>query len=142
MQMPTKSSSDNKFLNTLLNYSTQLYIGWVFFIALLMFVPGKYVPTISWNFLSIDKTVHISVFAVLTILALLGSNYGKLKLFPKYPVLLSTTSAIIYGYSIELIQSFIPERSYDFADFTADCVGTVVGYGLFIGMLKILHFKQ
>lgn len=140
--MPIKNSSDNKFLKKIIAYSTQLYFGWVFFIALLTLIPGRLLPHISWNFISVDKTVHILMFAVLTFLALTNSKFSTRKLFGKWPVLLSITSAVFYGYVIELIQSFIPDRSYDLADLTADCVGTLVGYGLFLGTAKILQQRQ
>jgi VanZ family protein len=98
-------------------------------------------PDISWDFLSIDKTVHVFMFTVLVFLGLFASNYGNLKLFGRWPIMLSISSALAYGYILELIQSFVPQRSYDFADLAADCVGTLVGYGLFLGMSKILPNK-
>ena len=140
--MPIKNSSDNKFLKILVKFSAQLYVGWVFFIALLTLLPGSYLPTISWDFISIDKPVHIIMFGFLTFLALLNSNFGEKRIFRKWPVILSLSSAVLYGYIIELLQSFIPGRSYDYADLSADCVGTLVGYGLFIGISKILPLKQ
>lgn len=140
--MPTKNLSDNKFLNLLVKHSTWLYFGWVFFIALLTLVPGSVLPKISWNFISIDKTVHIIMFAMLSFLALVSGKLNSFKLFKKFTVVLAIITTVGYGYVIELIQSFIPERSYDLADLTADCVGTLVGYGLFLGMLKILQPKR
>lgn len=81
------------------------------------------------------------MFSVLVFLGLVASKYDNFKLFGHWPVILSIVSAVTYGYVLELIQSFIPQRSYDFADLTADCVGTIVGYGLFLGMSKILANK-
>lgn len=131
----------NLILSFLIKHSTRLYIGWVLLIALLTLLPGSVIPDISWDFLSIDKTVHIIMFSVLVFLGLVGSCYGKLKIFGRWPILTSIVLAVTYGYVLELIQSYIPQRSYDFADFTADCVGTVVGYGLFLGVSKILPQK-
>ena len=122
----------------IIKHSTQLYIGWFFFIALLTLLPGSVVPNISWDFISIDKTVHIIMFTVLVFIALVSTTYGNLKIYGKLPKLMSILTAMLYGYVLELMQSFIPQRSYDFADFTADCVGTLVGYGLFLGVLNIL----
>ena len=82
------------------------------------------------------------MFTGLAFIALVSSSYGKLKIFGNKPKLMSILTAVLYGYTLELMQSFIPQRSYDFADFTADCVGTVVGYGLFLGMLNILPNKK
>lgn len=128
-------------INLIIKNSSWLYISWVIFIALLTLLPGSVIPDISWDFISIDKTVHIIMFTVLVFLGLVGSAYGKIKLFGRWPILVSITSALAYGYMLELIQSYIPQRSYDFADLTADCVGTIVGYGLFLGMSKFLPKK-
>ncbi len=119
-------------------HSTWLYFGWVFFIAVLTLLPGSLIPTVSWDFISIDKTVHIILFSVLVFLGLTATNNGTLRIFRRKPIVLNIGAAIAYGYIIELTQSFVPQRSYDFADLTADCVGTLVGYGLFLGISKIL----
>ena len=132
----------NRLFNFLIAHSTLLYISWVIFIGILTLLPGSVIPNISWDFISIDKTVHIVLFTVLVFLGLIGAKYGKLKLFGKWPVITSISAAIIYGYLIEFLQSFVPQRSYDFADLTADCVGTIVGYGLFLGVTKILLIKE
>ena len=133
---------NNQLFNLLIAHSTWLYIIWAIFIGILTLLPGSVIPNISWDFISIDKTVHITLFTVLVFLGLVGSHYGKLKLFGKWPVITSISAAIIYGYLIELLQSYVPQRSYDFADLTADCVGTLVGYGLFLGVTKILLKKD
>ena len=140
--MHTKKSLGSNFFTYLIKNSTWLYIGWVFFIALLTLLPGSVIPDISWDFVSIDKTVHIIMFSVLVFIGLIGSQYGTLNIFGRWPVITSMALALAYGYMLELIQSYIPQRSYDFADLTADCVGTIVGYGLFLGMSKILPRKS
>lgn len=128
----------NPLFKSIIKHSTWLYVSWVFFIALLTLLPGSVIPKIHWDFISIDKTVHIILFMVLVFLGLLASNYSNLKIFGKYPTPVSISLALGYGYLLEYIQAYIPQRSYDFADLTADCVGTVVGYGLFLGVSKIL----
>jgi len=132
----------NKLFNLLIAHSTSLYIIWLIFIGILTLLPGSVIPNISWDFISIDKTVHIILFTVLVFLGLIGANYGNLKLFGKWPVITSISAALVYGYIIELLQSYVPQRSYDIADLTADCVGTIVGYGLFLGVTKILPKKD
>ncbi len=126
----------------IIKHSTWLYFSWVFFIGLLTLLPGSLIPNVSWDFVSIDKTVHIVLFSVLVFLGLTATKQGKLPLFKTKPVLLNIGSALLYGYLIELTQSFIPQRSYDFADLTADSVGTLVGYGLFLGMSKFLPLNH
>ncbi len=105
-------------------------------------MPGSVIPDIRWDFISIDKAVHMILFMVLVFLGLIASRYGHLKIFGKYPTLVSISLAIGYGYLLEYIQAYVPQRSYDFADLTADCVGTLVGYGLFLGVSKILPLNN
>ncbi len=125
-------------IKLIIKHSIWLYVSWVFFIALLTLLPGSVIPTIHWDFISIDKTVHVILFMVLVFLGLVASKYSNLKIFGKYPAPVSISLALGYGYLLEYIQAYVPQRSYDFADLTADCVGTIVGYGLFLGVSKIL----
>ncbi len=131
-----------QLVNYILKHSTQFYFGWIIFIALLTLLPGGLIPSISWNFVSIDKTVHVILFGGMVFIGLTGSYYGNFNLFGKWPILLGIMAALLYGYMLELIQSYVPQRSYDLADLAADCVGTIVGYGLFLGMSKILPKKD
>lgn len=125
-------------LHPFFKHSKKIYWSWVGLIALLTLLPGNALPQISWDFLSIDKTVHILMFTGLVFLSLTAHKYGNLRWPGNYPVAASLVTAVSYGYVLELLQSFIPQRSYDFADFTADCIGSLVGYGLFLGLSKIL----
>ena len=127
----------NRFAHLIIKHSRILFIGWIIFITLLTLLPGQAIPNISWDFISIDKTVHIVMFSTLVFIGLLGVQYNGFKLgrLPKLTIMLG---AILYGYILELLQSYIPQRSYDFADLAADSVGTLVGYGLFLGMTIIL----
>ncbi|MCF6353474.1 MAG: VanZ family protein [Cyclobacteriaceae bacterium] len=127
----------NQLLLVIIKHSKWLFISWFLIIAILTLLPGSALPHISWTFISIDKTIHIILFAVLVSLGLLGVENNRLKIGP-WPKLTIIIGSIGYGYILEYLQSYVPERSYDFADLTADCVGTLVGYGLFLGMTIIL----
>ena len=114
-----------------MKFSTQLYIGWVVFIALLTLVPGKALPQIDWNFLSFDKFIHFSIFSIMTFL---GSVSFKNRLSSTsiiIPLLISLLIAISYGAILEYMQSFIPDREFDYADLAANIGGAVVGILLF-----------
>jgi len=127
----------NQLLLVIIKYSQWLFISWFVIIAILTLLPGSALPHISWQFISIDKTVHIVLFAVLVLFGLLGVENNRLKIGP-WPKLTIIMGSIGYGYILEYLQSYVPDRSYDFADLTADCVGTLVGYGLFLGITIIL----
>jgi len=127
----------NQLLLVIIKHSKWLFISWFLIIAILTLLPGSALPHISWTFISIDKTIHTILFAVLVSLGLLGVENNRLKIGP-WPKLTIIIGSIGYGYILEYLQSYVPERSYDFADLTADCAGTLVGYGLFLGMTIIL----
>jgi VanZ family protein len=111
--------------------STQLYIGWVVFIALLTLVPGKALPQIDWNFLSFDKFIHFTIFSVMTFLggASFKNSLGLTKVI--MPIIISLLIAILYGTTLEYLQSFIPDREFDYADLAANIGGSLVGILLF-----------
>jgi uncharacterized protein YfiM (DUF2279 family) len=111
-------------------FSTQLYLGWVLFIALITLLPGSSIPgNIDWNFLELDKIIHMIVFAILTYLG--GYFFTARGKTISRAILSSILPAIIYGALIEFLQMFIPQRGFDFADLTADIVGAILGVLLF-----------
>jgi len=113
-----------------------LYLAWVLFIGLLTLLPGSVIPDIDWNFLSLDKIIHLSVF---TILAFFGSNYfifGYAKQPLKYAGLISFVVAVIYGTLLECSQTFIPQRGFDYADLSANILGATSGTIIFILLKK------
>jgi len=124
---------ENKLFKIIVKFSTPLYIGWVLFIALLTLLPGKALPfQIDWNFLSLDKIGHFSIF---TIMAFLGSASFNTKLkLPKASkaAIISFIIAALYGSMIEYTQMFIPDRGFDYADVVANIGGSLTGIGLFI----------
>ena len=123
---------ENKFIAKFIKLSTQLYIGWIVFIALLTLIPGKALPQIDWNFLSLDKIIHFTIFSIMTFL---GSVSFKTKAGLRRtitPILISLLIAILYGSILELMQSFIPDREFDYADLVANIGGSVTGLVLFL----------
>ena len=103
-----------------------MYFGWVLFIALLTLLPGSAFPGISWNFLEIDKMVHITVFGILTILG--GVFFFKKNRNAIWKnIFMSFLIASLYGTALELLQSLVPERSFDYADLAANYAGGALG---------------
>lgn len=102
-------------------------------------MPGQEVPKVDmWNFLSIDKLVHVILFAVLVLLMIVGltkqSKYQIVRLFPVY---FSLAISIAYAIFTELIQWFIPERQVELQDLIANTVGCLTGVGIFYLIYKI-----
>lgn len=86
----------------------------ILILALMPTVPD--LPGTGW-----DKSNHFLAFLVLT---LLGCR--------AYPndVAMVSAGAILYGGLIELLQSFTPYRSAEWADLIADAIGVLVGRAL------------
>ena len=71
----------------------------------------------------------MTVFGVLTYLGCyFFQEKGK---HHKAAIIKSLSPAILYGLLIELLQTFIPQRGFDYADVTADIIGAFVGVILF-----------
>ena len=79
-----------------------------------------------------DKFLHFSCFLYLTILSWLSRIIHK-ELF-LYAILLA------YGILIEIVQIYIPYRSFEFLDIFADFLGILAGI-FFINFFKDLYPK-
>ena len=129
--MTIKKLLDSNLNSFLEKYSTPLYIGWVLFIALLTLIPGKSIPDlIDWNFLSLDKLIHFTLFFVLTLLGSYTLHKGTRSFIGVVTV--SIILAVLYGTIIEYIQTMIPERGFDYADLAANAGGALVGGAYFL----------
>ena len=79
-----------------------------------------------------DKLLHFSCFLYLTIITWLSRIINK-ELW-LYVIVLA------YGILIEIVQMYIPYRSFEFLDIFADFVGILAG-SLFINFYKDLYNK-
>ena len=102
----------------------------VFLTAILISIPGYDLPKVGewFELISFDKLIHTGLFGMLSGVYVPGGKStlsAKIKLW-FIKVALAT---IIWGLTTELIQRyFIPRRSYDLVDFTADALGGIVAY--------------
>lgn len=85
-------------------------------LALSLLPLGADVPTTGW-----DKANHLLAFATLAVLGCLA-----------YPGRIPATllALLAYGALIEILQSFTDYRSAEWADWLADAIGLIVGWGL------------
>jgi len=111
----------NKILKT-------LFIVYVFFIAFMSFYPTPPETPTS------DKLNHFLAFFVLAVfyrIAFKGGYWGNFFL------------AVIYGAFIEFVQSFLPYRSAEYADFVADVFGALCGmFLIFVLEIGITIIKE
>lgn len=86
----------------------------------------------------IDKIVHTGMYGLLALLMIVGflkqrsSNYIRFN-----AIRLSVIITTMYGISIEIVQSFIPERGFDWVDMIANTIGAFIGFGLFVLIYKL-----
>ena len=118
---------------------------WAVIILILTVLPGNYFPQISsfWELLSLDKLIHVSIFAVFSLLLIRGFKKQN-----KYLFLLSNYKAsglfvgIIYGSLTEIIQYILNNgRHYSLYDFLANSIGCIVGLVLF-NLFLMKYFKN
>ncbi|MEI2760584.1 MAG: VanZ family protein [Bacteroidia bacterium] len=109
-------------------------IIWGLFIFILCAIPGKNLPQYSWaELFSVDKMVHFTLFFILIVL--LKKAWLLISNGVHSHNLLAITIGVIYGGSLELMQSyFYTDRSGSWFDFLANGIGAICGV-LFFGKL-------
>lgn len=98
--------------------------------ALVVAYMGTIFALSSWSTLSIparisDKTVHAGAYALLSgliVWALVNGDFTRVRL---RVVVLAVTASVVYGWSDETHQLFVPGRMYEWLDLAADTVGAV-----------------
>lgn len=105
-------------------------ILWALLILVLTLTPGKSVP--DYELFSYDKLGHAFIFFVQAYLLSMGL-YTKFKdpVRKRNSALIGIFVACIFGFLIELIQRFIPDRSMDIYDAIANVGGSFLCLPLF-----------
>jgi VanZ family protein len=118
----------------LIRYSLPAVL-WSLVILILTLLPGRNIPNVG--FFQIDKIVHFFIFGVLMIL----SSYGLTKVVdtkgnPANPLLLTGLFSVGFGIVIEILQLFVPGRSFSAADMLANSIGVGLGFLIFMLLKK------
>ncbi|TAH25252.1 MAG: VanZ family protein [Cytophagales bacterium] len=117
-----------------------LTILWALLILILTLTPGKFIPKVDyWAFFSLDKYVHISIFFIQVFLILW--NARTLRVIDKKIYFISILIGVSYGALIEVIQLFIPQRSFEWNDLLANTFGVFLACVLFY-LLEKLNFLK
>lgn len=109
-------------------------ILWGAVILLLCGLGGNQFPSFTWDFsLSFDKIIHITFYAVLTLLITVGYYKQHIhSLKRRRAWLVAMLVGISYGIVVEWMQANVFfERSADFMDMIANTEGSILGVGLF-----------
>lgn len=106
---------------------------WLTFTTVLLCLPGSAIPAHQWfEFLMVDKWVHIFLFSTLTIL------FSRVLDSQKY--WMAAVLVLVYGVGMEFVQKwFIVNRSFDLGDIIADGVGALVGFFVARKLLRKNH---
>jgi len=113
-------------------------LGWALFIIGLSSIPGEDLP--SPPILNFDKLAHVGVYGVLGALVYLALlHQAKFPFLIRNAFLASTFLGSAYGVTDELHQLFVPGRSCDILDWTADTIGVIVGI---LVIRRALHWYE
>ncbi len=101
-----------------------LLILWIFFIFVLSLIPAPETPRLQQ--LGMDKLLHFGAYALLGVISQAVVGFHSL------------TIGLILGTITELLQQFIPGRTVEFLDWTANVLGLGLGIGAFFLVRKVL----
>jgi len=104
---------------------------WAIVVLVLIGLPGSYIPEVSsfWDWLSIDKLVHVGIFATLGFLIFYGFSEQYIKSKRRYLYVVAVLFAtMVYGMVTEILQYYVfIGRNGNLYDFLADILGGFVG---------------
>jgi VanZ family protein len=89
-------------------------------VAIFLISGQSRLPTPPLTFEGMDKVVHALVYAFLALLLLLGDGRAS-----SWRAWIWPAVAVLYGFSDEFHQSFVPGRQADALDLLADAAGAV-----------------
>lgn len=99
----------------------------VLFVLVAIMMPGDDIPSVGMTIPHIDKVVHLGMFGGVS-----GCFYWdyvhSMKKMP--PLLLPFVILVAFAAVTEIIQLYVPQRSCDYRDFIADCIGIVLAIGI------------
>ncbi len=115
---------------------------WALVILWLCAIPGQDIP--DWKLLSFDKAGHAFLFFVLTLFLFWGFFKQKnTTSFHKYFVIISLSTAIIYGGATEMMQQYwFENRTADLLDFLANSIGAFTALAVYFVLLKKKLFNS
>ena len=111
----------NKKVHTLLHTFFWL---WFVFILVMMIIPTAGIP--MYDFPHLDKIIHFGLFTILGFL-FVGTRQQPEKLFQIVKENRYTYLLLLYAISLEMIQTLIAYRSFEFLDSLTNGLGIISG---------------
>lgn len=111
-------------------------IIWSLLIMLVSLLPQG---TSSSNYGSgTDKFIHLVMYAVLSLLLVVGFQKQSLNTYLKFNAIkIALIASNIYGILIELLQLFTTARTFEIHDVLANSGGTLIGVAIFWILYKL-----
>ncbi len=106
-----------------------LLLSWLFFVLMVSLIP---VPETDLETTGVDKIVHFLIYGITAILFL--RFFYEMATAHGFIGPLSILSAFLYGLLIEVIQNFLPYRSFSVMDIIANLAGATVFVFLYQGI--------
>jgi len=85
-----------------------------------------------------DKVFHVMLYAIFSFILAIGMRQGKKQYLVKTVFYMSFVISFIYGFFIEICQIFVPTRSFEVLDITANSIGSILGVTVAIFSLFII----
>lgn len=105
-------------------------IAWFFLVLVLLCLPGKELPPVDdWlSRIYFDKWIHCGLFGVMSFLFMYPVLRSEIPAGSKWHWVIKTAlAASCWGLTTEFIQRyFIPGRSFDLFDWSADTLGALL----------------
>lgn len=115
-----------------------LILYWLLILTLTS-LPGTDLPNVHVS----DKIEHLLAFGGLGFLLNLSLRIqNKFTIVKKFPALSTVIIVSLYAALDELHQIYIPDRSCDILDWTADTVGVIIGVLLMSILIFVVEKKQ
>ena len=112
-------------------------IAWAAVTAILILLPGSQMPD-TGGLVGFDKVAHFGVFALLSLLAIIGSYKHKRIANKRFnATFAAVVSCIVYSILLEGAQLLIPDRQFDALDMVANISGIAGGAIIFLIIYKL-----
>ncbi len=106
-------------------------LGWAIFIFVLSSIPGNDLPKVG--IVNFDKLAHLGVYACFSFLIVLAFRHQeRYPLLSRAALISALVAGSLYGASDEFHQLFVPGRTCDFWDWTADTLGAAMGVAMMV----------
>ncbi|MBN2615373.1 MAG: VanZ family protein [Bacteroidales bacterium] len=120
---------------------------WSVVILVLTGMPGNYIPHVHnfWEWLSVDKLVHLFIFGTLVFLILFGIREQYFNSTKRYMFgIVSVVITSLYGLITEILQHYVfTGRNGNRFDFYADATGALIGWlGFYLVYRKKIKASQ